>query len=264
MLPDEVVTLYRRAKRVAAFTGAGISEESGIPTFRGDSGLWVKYPPEKFASVTGLLRMFITQPDRVVDFAIDFYRTPLMAEPNPAHYALAEMERTGKLIAVITQNVDNLHQRAGSKNVLELHGNMYRLRCMRCGKHRYMAKDEIEGMLNQLQQAKGSRIRVLRVVAGILKRCECGGRYRVDMVFFGEPLPQDVLFEAERIVQEVDLLFVIGTSGVVYPAASLPYIAKDAGTKIIEINPVASAVTRVADHFLQGRAGEILAEFLQV
>lgn len=243
-------------------TGAGISAESGVPTFRGEGGLWEKYSPEIYATTMGLVSTFEREPEKIVDFLNDFYSVLLKAKPNPAHIALAAMEKEGFLKAIITQNIDNLHQQAGCRAVIELHGNAYRVRCINCLKTITWEKDRIKEMVELLRIHRASRQQLLKVLSRYFPKCECAGRFRIDIVLFGEILPEDALSEAYRLLATCGLLLVIGTSLEVYPAAGLPLYAKEKGAKIIEINNQASDFP--SDLVIRGEAGKIIPEILKI
>ncbi len=233
-----VAELLRKAGYVVAFTGAGISKESGIPTFRGKDGLWNKYDPQELATPEALRR----DPETVWRWYAWRMEIIQKASPNPAHLALAKFEREGLLKAVITQNVDGLHQRAGSKKVLELHGNIWRAKCIACEYRR----------------------RFSRPPNDLPPRCpKCGSILRPDVVFFGEPLPRNVWAEAAMEAMKSDLMLVIGTSGVVMPAAMLPNMAKQRGAVVVEINPDESAISSIADFSIRQKAGEFFRKLLE-
>jgi len=224
---------------VIALTGAGISVESGIAQFRGKGGLWAKYDPEEYAHISA----FRKDPGKVWNMLKELHEIVSAANPNKAHYALAELERLGKLKAVITQNIDGLHQKAGSKNVIEFHGNGEYLVCMECA-----------------QKALSSSVSL----ENLPPRCGCGGVYKPDVVLFGEPIPKEALERSYFEAQRADAVLVIGTSAVVAPASHIPYIAKSAGAFILEINPEETYFTGViVDEFLPGSAGEILPKVVQ-
>lgn len=250
-----------KAGNVVCLTGAGISAESGIPTFRGKDGLWEKYSPEIYATTMGLVNTFETRPEKIVDFLNDFYPVLMSALPNPAHLCLAEMERRGVLRAIITQNIDNLHQKAGSRAVIELHGNAYRIRCLECSKTITWEKDRIKEMLELLKMHRRSRRKLLKVLSRYFPKCACGGRFRIDIVLFGEMLPQDALAQAYRALEDSKFLLLIGSSLAVYPAAGLPLFAKEKGARILEINH--EPTNFPSDFFIQGKAGETLPQILE-
>lgn len=232
-LPAELVTRLKAARRVVALTGAGISAESGLPTFRGQEGLWKEYKAEELASIDG----FLQKPEVVWEWYE--YRRSIYADarPNGGHLALAELERIYPEFTLITQNTDGLHFAAGSENVLELHGNIRRNRCHSCGKL-YPEKLESNGP--------------------IPPRCGCGGMLRPDVVWFGEALSSSLLDAAWRAASQSELFLSIGTSALVQPAASLPKAAKQNGATIVEINLEPTLLTPAADYFLEGKASEWL------
>jgi NAD-dependent deacetylase len=238
-IPEKLIRKMKEARRVAVLTGAGISAESGVPTFRGENGLWKKFRPEELANVNAFLR----NPDLVWEWYQ--YRRKLIEEvqPNPGHYALARMEKIYPEFLLITQNVDGLHQRAGSTKIVELHGNILRNRCIECS----TGYEEVVW-----EKGKG------------VPRCEkCGGLIRPDVVWFGEMLPPGAMERAEEAARNCDLFFSIGTSAVVYPAASLPGTAKDAGAFVVEINPEPTPVSVFADVVLREKSGIILPKLLE-
>ncbi len=240
MFSEKFIKVLKSAQSVTVLTGAGISAESGVPTFRGDDGLWKKFKPEELANFDA----FIKNTELVWEWYK--YRKKLIADvkPNPGHYALVEMENIFSNFSLITQNVDNLHRRAGSKKVFELHGNIQKNYCIGCKKE---FSDEI--IFSKLE----------------IPRCDnCGELIRPGVVWFGECLPEDQWNEAEKATRNCEIFFTIGTSAVVYPAASLPYLAKEHGAFLIEINPEPTPVTSIVDEFLQGKSGEILPELVKV
>ncbi len=225
------------ARRVAALTGAGISAESGIPTFRGAGGLWNQFRPEDLATPEAFHR------DPVLVWQWYDWRRSLIAKarPNPGHTALAELERRKDAFTLITQNVDGLHDRAGSRNILKVHGDIWTVRCTACGaEHR----DE-RTPLDQIPP-----------------RCSCGGLLRPGVVWFGEPLPDEVWRLAEDAARHADLFLVVGTSAAVYPAAGRAWLARASGAKVIEINPEETDLTTTADRALRGKSGELLPQLI--
>jgi len=251
--------------RVACLTGAGISAESGIPTFRGKGGLWERYDPQIYANTPGLISTLRTHPEELVNFIVDFYSLLLKAVPNPGHRALAILEEENILSSTITQNIDGLHQAAGSQNVIELHGNAFRIRCMQCSKTIVWEKDKLREMVELFKINKDSYIKILKVLTRYFPRCAtCGSRYRIDIVLFGEILPQDELSRAWKQLNNCDVLLLIGSSLLVYPAAGLPLYAKERGAKIIEINNQPSCISGLCDYIITGQASQILPEILGV
>jgi NAD-dependent deacetylase len=228
------------SKKTIAFTGAGISVESGIPAFRGSQGLWEKYDPEEYAHV----HAFHSNPDKVWLMLKEMFSLILEAKPNPVHIGLAELEQMGLLSSVVTQNVDGLHQRAGSKNVIEFHGSHRTLTCMKCS-------TKVEGLSLTPKD--------------LPPRCSrCSSLLKPDVVFFGESIPWKAQVMSFKECKSCAALLVIGTSAVVYPAASLPVTAKEGGATVIEINKESTPMTeRVSDYLICGSAGEIVPAILE-
>jgi len=235
---DRLHKMITEASYLIAFTGAGISAESGIPTYRGDDGIWNKYDPNKYANIDNFLR----DPKYYWSFFKEV-RYPVLkkAKPNKAHDALAKLEEKGKLKAVITQNIDGLHQLADSKRVLELHGNTRRISCLECKKS--FTLDEIFHQLKTELPPKCSN---------------CKGSLKPEVVFFGESLPLATLEEAIKVTNECDLFLAIGSSLVVQPAASLPMMAKEKGAKLIIINKDPTPLDSIADVVFHSSASEVL------
>jgi len=238
IIPAELIRRIAAAKRITVLTGAGVSAESGVPTFRdAQTGLWAKYRPEDLATPSAFRRN-----PRLVWEWYD-WRRKLVAEakPNPAHVALAEMENLFPHFHLVTQNVDGLHQRAGSRNVIELHGNITRTKCF----------DE-DTIISTWAHA-----------GDIPPKCpNCGGLLRPDVVWFEEPMPEAEMELALRASMTCDVFLSIGTSTVVYPAASLPFQALRSGATIVEINPQPTPFTDQAHFVLAGAAGAVLPELL--
>lgn len=236
---QRLVEALRKAKRVAALTGAGVSAESGVPTFReAQTGLWANYRPEDLATPQAYRR----NPAMVWDWYANRRQRIQAVQPNPGHYALAEMERQTPQFTLITQNVDGLHRRAGNQNVLELHGNILQVKCF----------DE------------GRVVKIWDETEEKPPRCPyCGGMLRPDVVWFGELLPEQPLREAMQAARSCEIFFSIGTSALVQPAASLPFLALESGALVVEINPEETPLTRQASLSLRGRSGEILPALVQ-
>jgi NAD-dependent deacetylase len=223
-------------------TGAGVSTKSGIPDFRSPDGLWSKVDPAKFASVSGFLR----DPKGWWETALDLAPTLMNAKPNSAHKMLAKLEKMGFIDCIVTQNVDGLHQRAGSKNVLEVHGSLFSATCTVCLER--VDRKYLERAIKKRQ---------------IPVMCPtCGGLIKLDTVFFGEPLPQTVLREAVNSTRKSQLLLAIGSYLVVYPIATLPTIAKQSGAGLIIINLEPTPYDTVADLVFHAEAGETLTEIV--
>ncbi len=230
--------MLMEAVKVVALTGAGISVESGIPDFRSPGGLWTRYDPYLYGSYES----FITHPERFWEMAKELYPTIENADPNPAHYALVELEELGKCKAVITQNIDNLHQRAGSSLVLELHGTYRTGHCMTCNR-----KFSFEEM-KELSEGNTK-----------VPRCpDDGGPIKPDVVLFGEPLNAVVQAKAAELAASCDLMLVIGCSLEVYPAAALPEYTKRRKGKLADFNTDPSYDDDLADLVCYGNAGEML------
>jgi NAD-dependent deacetylase len=231
--PTTLLNFLRQAERIAALTGAGASQESGLRTFRdAQSGLWAQYRPEDLASPEAFAR----NPKLVWDWYAMRREKVRGVEPNPGHFALAEMEKRARQFTLITQNIDGLHRKAGSANILELHGNIQRVRCSECG------------MFADTWEENGN-----------VPRCAgCGGMLRPDVVWFGEPLPRSALEAAVEAARGCQVFLSIGTSGLVQPAAALAFAAHNKGAVIIEVNLEPTPLTEKADFFLQGKSGEIL------
>ena len=247
---------------MVCLTGAGISAESGIPTFRGKGGLWEKYDPQIYSNPDGLLSVLRKHPQDLVNFVVDFYTILLKAKPNPGHLALAYLEKEGFLSSVITQNIDNLHQDAGSRCVTELHGNAYRIRCRGCSRKLTLEHERMQEFIQLLKYNKGSYSGVLKILSRYLPRCSCGARFRNDIVLFTEMLPEQELSFAYEQLDKCKLLLLVGTSLIVYPAAGLPLYAKRKGAKLIEINSEPSALSEICDYKILGKASVVLPEIL--
>lgn len=243
-LADEIAELIIGAKRVVVFTGAGISTESGIPDFRGPGGIWERFDPDDFT-----YQKFVKDAEARRRQWQLFRGLSLTAEPNPAHYAIAELYQLGKLDCVITQNVDNLHQRAGvpDDRVFELHGNVQWLVCLGC-RRRY----PFEQVIARLD--KGEEVPDCEMCHGILKP---------DAVLFGEPLPEKVFQEAVTRSSNCDLFIVIGSTLVVYPAAYMPGYALDSGAKLVIVNLSDTPLDKKAKVIVKAKAGEFMLKVVQ-
>ncbi|MGA8572464.1 MAG: SIR2 family NAD-dependent protein deacylase [Desulfobaccales bacterium] len=237
--PEFAAALLRQGRKAVALTGAGISVESGIPDFRSADGLWSRFDPGEYAHIRALR----ANPAKVWTMLREMEGLISQARPNPAHLALAELEARGILLGIITQNVDNLHQAAGSKRVVEYHGNAWRLRCDVC---------------------KTPQPRETLDLHEPPYYCRCGGLIRPDVVFFGEAIPPAAQAEAEELARECELLLVIGTSGEVAPASYLPHTAKESGATIVENNLTPTRLTyTLTNYFLPGQAGKIWPQVVQ-
>lgn len=242
-LIERTAEILGHARRLAVLTGAGISKESGIPTFReAQEGLWSRHDPQRLATLQG----FLANPKLVWDWYQ--YRLGIIenAHPNPGHLAIAELGQILPRAVVITQNIDGLHRRAGSQDILELHGSIHRYKCLRG--HTHLTLAELAG-----QDA----------TPPLCPRAGCDSMARPDVVWFGEMLDQGILERAFAEAESCDVMLIVGTSGVVQPAASLPHHAWNARATIIEINPTPSELTDLVHVYLQGKAGEILPRVLE-
>ena len=227
--------------RIVFLTGAGISAESGVPTFRGAEGIWQKFRPEELANFDA----FINNPELVQSWYSHRKELAENVTPNAGHFAITELQRKVTACHVVTQNVDNLHQRAGNKNVIELHGNIFRNYCIECGRN----FDE-----NNHKHVEGS-----------INHCEaCGGLIRPDVVWFGEEMPPEALQKAESLCSQTDVLLSVGTSGAVYPAAGLPSLARKNGAFLVEINPQATEISSLMDVVLRKPSGIALPGIVEM
>ncbi len=239
---ERVRALVQKSRKITALTGAGISVDSGIPDFRSEGGVWERYDPHEYATIES----FLKNPTKFWTMGRELAETILKAEPNSAHYGLSKLEADGKLIGIITQNIDNLHQAAGSNRVVELHGNYLRAHCIECN-----------------QEYVGDTVHQRVANGEIPPRCEeCNGVLKSEAILFGEPLPENAMAEAIELCRNTDLMLVIGTSLTIYPAAFLPQIAKNSGAKIILINLEGVNRDSVADIVLKGRATEIIPKIV--
>jgi NAD-dependent deacetylase len=233
---EKVAEKLKNSKKIVFVTGAGISQESGIPTFRGKDGLWKKYDPMKLATIDA----FYEDPKLVWEWYQDRRKNILKANPNPGHNAIAELEKY-KEVVVLTQNIDGLHQRAGNTKVLELHGSIIRIKCTVCDFQR-----EIKTSFDILPP-----------------KCKCGNILRPDVVWFGEALPQDVWQDAIVHANSCDIMIIAGTSLVVSPANTLPIYAKQNGATLIEVNPDETIMSEDMDLSLKTTSATGLSELLR-
>lgn len=245
VIPEALISHLRDAHRIVVLTGAGVSAESGVPTFRdAQTGLWARYQPEDLATPEAFLR----NPQLVWEWYSWRKKLVMEVQPNPGHYALAEMETrllekdARNDFILVTQNVDGLHQRAGSRNVLELHGNIRRSKCFN----------------------DGTLVVEAEAIEDVPPRCpHCGGWLRPDVVWFGELLPYEVLQRALKAAQTCDTFLSVGTSTLVQPAASLPLLASKSGAVVIEVNPQDTPLTVQATFILRGPSGILLPELVR-
>ena len=238
---DRAAALLRPARSVIAFTGAGISVESGIPHFRGEGGLWTKFDPYKVAHI----ETFRKDPAQYWTYSLEHRRAD--AEPNPAHHALVDLEERGHLRAVVTQNTDGLHQRAGSRDVIELHGSSHGVTCLDCGAQ--FPRAEIDA----------------RNRAHCPPTCPtCGGSLlKPTVVLFGEALPESALRQARQLAMAADVVLIVGSSLQVYPAAGIPRLAREHGAELCIINAEPTPFDDAASVVIHGKAGEVLPEVVR-
>jgi NAD-dependent deacetylase len=237
-LIQQAADILLNSKLTLALTGAGVSVESGIPDFRSAGGLWEKFDPAEYATI----HAFRANPERVWEMLREMDAVVNQAKPNPAHTGMGKLEKMGYLHCIITQNVDNLHQAGGSKNVIEYHGNASTLSCLSCGKS-YSS-----------EQKRGEHP----------PRCACQSILKPDVVFFGEAIPGDAMNRSFALASSANALMVVGTSAVVSPANTIPGIAKQNGARIIEINMERTHLTdSITDIFLEGSAGSIVSALLE-
>ena len=234
LIPSRLLSALRSAERVMVSTGAGISTESGVPAFRGAGGLWEDFKPEDFATPEAFAR----DPAKVWQW-YDWRRQLLKdVAPNAGHRALAEMESLVPRMFLFTQNIDGLHQKAGSKQVYELHGNIWNARCVREDKTYALPQTPLPELPPKCQT--------------------CGANLRPDVVWFGEMLPEEILSMALRVAANCNVFFLIGSSATVQPAASLAWIARENGAFVVDINPEATAAEEVADEYFREKSGVAL------
>ena len=237
---ERAAELIAAAHHAVALTGAGVSAESGIPTFRGAGGLWTKYDPVKVSSIDS----FLADPASYWMVSKERGAVALAARPNAGHKALAEMEAAGHLVALVTQNTDGLHRDAGSSHVIELHGSGRTVECLECGRREPRADVQA------------------RLGVEMPPRCpDCGSTFlKPTVVLFGEPMPADAINEAFELARQADVMLVVGSSLVVYPAADVPIVALRSGARLIVVNAEPTPFDRFAEVVIHGRSGEVLPQ----
>ena len=234
---DTVAQKLKGSKKIVFVTGAGISQESGIPTFRGKDGYWRKYDPMKLASIDA----FYDDPKLVWEWYDDRRKNILDVKPNEGHFAISQMEEF-KDVVVLTQNIDGLHQRSGSTNVLELHGSIIRIKCTVC--------DFTDNITENFES--------------LPPKCKCGSMLRPDVVWFGEPLPQNIWQSAIKEASICDVMIIVGTSLVVSPANTLPVYAKQNGAILIEVNPEKTVMSNDMTLSIQATSVGVLPKMLSI
>jgi len=234
---DTVAQKLKDSRKIVFVTGAGISQESGIPTFRGKDGYWRRYDPMKLASIDA----FYDDPKLVWEWYEDRRKNILSVKPNEGHFAISQMEEF-KDVVILTQNIDGLHQRSGSTNVLELHGSIIRIKCTVC--------DFIDNITENFES--------------LPPKCKCGSMLRPDVVWFGEPLPQNIWQSAIKEASVCDVMVIVGTSLVVSPANTLHVYAKQNGAILIEVNPEKTVMSNDMDLSIQATSAEVLPKILSI
>ncbi len=237
-LKKDFIQVLEKANRIGILTGAGISADSGIMTFRGKNGLWNNIEVQKLATLKG----FLNNPEFVWQWYDERRREITNNKPNPGHLALSSLEEYFDKVSIVTQNVDGYHQKANSTEVIELHGSIWELKCMGCEKI-------VKNYDTPLKEFPPN--------------CDCGGIYRPNVVWFGEAIPQKCLDKSLKIASECDIFFIIGTSAIVQPAASIPIIAKRSKAFLVEINLEDTPLTPQADISFKGKTKDILPELLK-
>ncbi|MGB9736644.1 MAG: SIR2 family NAD-dependent protein deacylase [bacterium] len=234
---NRVKERLKNASHVVVITGAGVSAESGIPTFRGKDGLWKQYRAEELATPEAFAR----NPELVWEWYCWRRGIISKAKPNPGHMAIAELEKRYENFLLITQNVDGLHRAAGSNKLVEIHGNIWQTRCVKC---------------NTIEQDNELDFRKIGVCG------KCGGQKRPNVVWFNESIPTESLNKALSATTSCNLMIVAGTSGIVQPTASLPFMAKQSGAFVVEVNIDPTPISDIADVFIRGKSGEVLPKLL--
>jgi NAD-dependent deacetylase len=242
MTVQRAAELLSAARKGLALTGAGVSAESGIPTFRGEGGVWTKYDPVKVASIDA----FMHDPAAYWSVSKERGAIALAARPNPGHYALAALESAGMLAGIVTQNTDGLHQDSGCRRVIEIHGSSRTVQCLDCGTREQRA--DVQARLN----------------VEMPPRCRmCGSTFlKPTVVLFGEPMPMPAVQEAFTLAREADVMLVVGSSLVVHPAADIPVAAVRSGARLIVVNAEPTPFDSLAEVVIHGRSGEVLPEIL--
>ncbi len=256
----QAAKILAHAGNAAASCGAGISAESGIATFRDPGGVWDRLNPVEVGTTDGLIRTLTRNPQKLVPVFIELLDALGNADPNPAHRALGDLEKMGILKTVITQNIDNLHQEAGNTDVIEVHGNGFRLRCISCGN--MQIRDRRKLIAETKEKIASLAAFDLAAITDLMPKCDrCGAMMRPDVVMFGEAVKD--IPRAFATARNCDVLLAIGTSGVVYPAAYLPMEAKNGGAAVIVVNPNENAFSAVSDVYIPLKAGTALPKIVE-
>lgn len=259
---ERAAALLKASTRLCVFTGAGVSAESGIATFRDEGGFWERYPMRDFGTPGGLARIGLSQPERLVDFLLDLLEPVSSAAPNPAHRAIAALEGQRR-VTVVTQNVDGLHQTAGSDEVHEVHGSLFQIVDAAGAPLKRLRAREVERMVADLKKAKNGRflagMRAMSAIKPLIAFGPSGLKHRPNVVLFGEAMAEPAWSRAHHAVARCDGMIVVGTSGTVYPAAELPDQARERGVPIVGVGPEEGD----ADLWLSGRAGDVLPALVE-
>lgn len=258
---NEAVASLRDARHVVVFTGAGVSAESGVPTFRDAGGLWEQFPPEKFASWDGLLNVASANPRRLAEFLIEFIDPIARAQPNPAHRGIVRLEQF-KDVSLVTQNVDSLHQAAGSIIVREIHGTLFETVDAASGSfRRQLTHRDLKKVVRGLRKARDRRFALPRLMIALrpLMGSRMGGVFRPNLVMFGDELSEPAWEQSQEAARRCDAFLSIGTSQAVWPAGGLPLIAQEHGAKVFSIDPEKPA----SGDWLEGKAGEVLPKLVE-
>lgn len=267
---DAAAAALREARRVVVFSGAGVSAESGIDTFRAEGGLWQRFPPEEFATPMGLVKLYATEPARLAAFLAEILAPIARAAPNPAHRALSLLEERvlarGGELSVITQNVDRLHQEAGSRRVHEIHGSLFDIVDAEGRPLRRLERADLQRIAAELERAQRGlfkRTRIARAALPLLGLPRAATpllpSHRPSVVLFGEDLAEPAWQRAQEAARGADAMLVIGTSGLVYPAATLPEVAAESGARVIEVGLERTQ----GGLWLAGKAGEVLPRLVE-
>jgi NAD-dependent protein deacetylase/lipoamidase len=257
---EKAASILAESKFATASSGAGFSAESGIPTFRDPGGVWDRLDPSEVGTASGLMNTLKNKSDVLLPFFLDFLDTFENAEPNPGHYALSSLEKKGILKYIITQNVDNLHQESGTTNLIEVHGNFFRMSCLSC---RHKQSVDRKAFIREVRDKLKALTKFdLENFLSIAVNCEqCNKIMRPDVVMFGEAVKE--LPAAFHVAEKSDVMLVLGTSGVVYPAAYFPVKAKEAGAKIILINPNENPFPSMTDVYIPLKTGDAMPAILE-
>jgi NAD-dependent deacetylase len=257
---DDLVDMIRQSKHIVVFTGAGMSAESGIPTFRDDGGFWQRFPVDEFATWKGIFRTVLRKPRAMSEFVYEVMHPIAIAQPNAGHHAIEQLEHHTR-VTVVTQNIDGLHQLAGNTIVHEIHGSLFEVVSLKGRFRELLSRPRFKAIANRVERSRRGPLCLLRLMWAIRPWLGLGfrGIHRPKLVLFGDTMAEPDWSMASRAVRECDCLIQVGTSGLVVPAAWLPLQAKAAGASIIAIDPSPTA----ADYWIEGTAADVLPRLLQ-